>query len=344
MKLTVYPYRLALRHTFALAHETRKFQPGLIVELCDGKYSGYGEASAIAYYGKKLEHMLARLQALRPLIEQAEWDTPEAFWKQMYPHVHQTPFLQCALDEAAHDLYGKRLGKPLYEIWGLKPENLPVSNYTIGLDTLKNMLAKMREMPWPVYKIKLGTDHDLEIVRALRRESDAVFRVDANTAWTAEQTVAYAEELKTLGVEFIEQPLKPDAPLEEQRFVYEQSALPIIADESCQTEDDVARCAGFFHGVNVKLMKCGGLTPARRMLRHARNLGLKTMVGCMTESSVGISAIAQLLPLIDYVDMDGALLLKTDVASGVKLSPQGVEYPDLGGSGVVLHKERLGIL
>ncbi len=341
MNLRIYPYRLALRHTFKLAHEARDFQPGLIVELQEGTYSGYGEASAIAYYGKKLEDMLARLRVLQPLVEQAEWDTPEAFWEQMYPHLHQTPFLQCALDEAAHDLYGKRLGKPLYEIWGLKLENLPISNYTIGLDSIENMLAKMQEMPWPVYKIKLGTDRDLEIVRALRAESDAVFRVDANTAWTAEQTLAYAEELSGLGVEFIEQPLKPDAPLEEQRLVYERAALPIIADESCQTETDVARCVGLFHGINVKLMKCGGLTPARRMLRQARHLGLKTMLGCMTESSVGISAIAQLLPLLDYVDMDGALLLKEDVASGVKLTPKGVVYPELGGTGVVLHEDRL---
>jgi len=196
------------------------------------------------------------------------------------------------------------------------------------------MLRKMAEFPdWPVYKIKLGTDDDLNIVSRLREHTDAVFRVDANCAWSVEQTIANSAALKELGVEFIEQPL-PREQWREMEQVVRESALPIIADESCQMESDVGRCAGCFHGVNVKLVKCGGLTPAKRMLESARSQGLKTMVGCMTESTVGISAIGQLLPLLDYVDMDGALLLADDIATGVRIEQGRVILPDENGCGV----------
>ena len=194
----------------------------------------------------------------------------------------------------------------------------------------------MQEFPgWPVYKIKLGTDHDLEIVRELRRHTDAVFRVDANCGWTADEAIANSEAMKDLGVEFIEQPL-PAEQWREMGRVFGASALPVIADESCVVEEDVERCAGAFHGVNIKLVKCGGMTPARRMIARARELGLKTMVGCMTESTVGISAIAQLLPLLDYVDMDGALLLARDIAAGVAIDQGRCRYPSENGNGVRL--------
>lgn len=213
--------------------------------------------------------------------------------------------------------------------------DLPLSNYTIGIGSIEEMVTKIEEQPWPVYKIKLGTDDDLAIIQALRAHTDALFRVDANTAWTAEQTIALAPQLKKLGVEFIEQPLKADD-WEGMKEVYQHSVLPIIADESCQVEADVDRCHPYFHGVNIKLMKCGGLTPARRMIQSAKKLGMKVMVGCMTESTVGISAIAQLLPLLDYVDMDGPLLLKNDIATGVRIEGGHVYYSDLVGTGVAL--------
>jgi L-alanine-DL-glutamate epimerase-like enolase superfamily enzyme len=198
------------------------------------------------------------------------------------------------------------------------------------------MVAKMNEFPgWPIYKIKLGTDHDLEIVRELRKHTQATFRVDANCGWSAEQAIRFAPELKKLGVEFIEQPLKADQ-WEDLKRVGQQSALPIIADESCIVEGDVKRCHGVFQGINIKLVKCGGLTPARRMIAEARKLGLSVMVGCMTESTVGISAIAQLLPLLDYVDMDGAVLLAEDVAEGVRLERGKCVYPDAPGHGLRL--------
>jgi len=175
----------------------------------------------------------------------------------------------------------------------------------------------------------------LEIVRQLRRHTDAVFRVDANCGWTADETIRNASALRDLNVEFIEQPLPADA-LDQMPRVCAGSALPIIADESCGVPEDVQRCCGCFHGVNVKLVKCGGLSPARRMIAQARQLGLKVMVGCMTESTVGISAIAQLTPLLDYVDMDGALLLAEDIASGVRIERGRVILPDENGCGVRL--------
>jgi L-alanine-DL-glutamate epimerase-like enolase superfamily enzyme len=224
----------------------------------------------------------------------------------------------------------------VYELWGLDLSHVPVSNYTIGIDTLDVMVAKLQERAdWPIFKIKLGTTGDVGIVRELRRHTDAIFRVDANCAWSVGETIANSKALRTLGVEFIEQPL-PAYAWRDSEKVFRASALPIIADESCQVEADVSECRGRFHGVNVKLPKCGGLTPARRMIERARQLGMKTMVGCMTESTVGISAIAQLLPLLDYVDMDGAALLAQDIADGVRVERGVAHFPSTPGCGVTL--------
>ena len=260
----------------------------------------------------------------------------------MHTQLKDNMFALCALDIAYHDLYARKRGKKLYELWGLDIQSNPLSNYTIGIDSVERMLQKMKETPWPIYKIKLGTKHDLEIVRTLRKHSDAVFRIDANCAWDAEIALENAREFSKLGVEFIEQPLPPED-LEGNTFLYAESPLPIIADESCQVEHDVDRCFNQFHGVNIKLVKCGGLTPARRMLQRAAVLGMKKMVGCMTESSVGISAIAHLLPLLDYVDMDGASLLETDIAQGIILKKGRAIYSDEPGTGVTLLDKKTNV-
>ena len=245
-------------------------------------------------------------------------------------------FAICALDLAANDLFGKIKKKPLFQLWETNTNHYPISNYTIGIDSIDKMVSKMNEMPWPIYKIKLGTKEDVKIVTELRKHSDAIFRVDANCAWTAEETISNAPFLKELGVEFIEQPLHAKD-YEGMKMVAENSVLPIMADESCIVESDVANCAKHFNGINIKLTKCGGLTPALRMIKKGKELGLKIMVGCMTESTVGISAIAQLLPQLDYVDMDGALLLSEDIASGVKIEKDGkVVFPTINGSGISL--------
>ncbi|AQG80693.1 dipeptide epimerase [Spirosoma montaniterrae] len=336
MQLYLHSFDLRLRHTFTIAHDSRDVQPTLIIDLRDGSFAGYGEATATRYYGFTVEGMAALLESLRPLVEQHELTDPEQFWAEMQPHLAQNPFALCALDQAAWDLWAKKQGKPLYQCWKLDPARSPITNYTIGLDTPGRMLEKMLEWPWPLYKIKLGKgDADLDTVRLLRQHTDSRFRVDANCGWTADQTLAYAPELAALGVEFIEQPL-PANDWAGAKRVYEQSPLPIIADESCITETDVARCAGHFHGVNIKLMKCGGLTPARRMITDARQRGLSVMVGCMTESSVGISAIAQLLPLLDYADLDGSLLIANDPAAGVTIEQGHIVYADENGTGARL--------
>jgi len=326
-----------MRHPFTIAHGTTTIQHNLLVELSQDGVTGYGEgASADAYPEFTAGSMRAALEAARPQIERERLDDPPQLWDRLLPALGHNRFALCALDEAAHDLWGKLRGAPVWKLWGLELRNLPLSNYTIGIDPVEKMVAKMKEFDgWPIYKIKLGTPDDLAIVRELRRHTQAIFRVDANTAWTPDQAIAFAPELKRLGVEFIEQPLKA-ADWEGMRRVFRQSALPVIADESCLIEEDVPCCAGFFHGINVKLTKAGGLTPARRMIGRARELGLKVMVGCMSESSVGISAIGQLLPLLDYVDMDGATLIARDVASGVHLEKGRAVYPEENGNGVRL--------
>ncbi len=335
MKLSIRTYQLQLAQTFRISHGARDVQPTMVVELSDGTNHGFGEATATSYYGLKLEDMAATLEQLRPIIESVEMETPELLWEKLFPHLGAHPFIQCAIDVAAHDLFARQKSLPLYQLWGLTPHNLPLSNYTIGIGSIDEMVSKIKEKPWPVYKIKLGTSDDLAIIKALRKYTNATFRVDANTAWTAAQTIELAPELKALGVEFIEQPLKADD-WDGMKQVHELSVLPIIADESCQVEADATKCHGFFHGINIKLMKCGGLTPARRMIQQAKALGMKVMVGCMTESSVGISAIAHLLPLLDYVDMDGALLLKEDIATGVCIDNGQVHYVEGAGTGVEL--------
>ncbi|MGA9589059.1 MAG: dipeptide epimerase, partial [Salegentibacter sp.] len=330
MELKTYKFDLELKDTFTISHGSRNFQPTLIVALSDGGFTGYGEAAATSYYGVTVEKMQASLKSVEALVAENIHRTPEELWELTFPHLKDNPFAQCALDIAMHDLHGKRNGLPLYKMWGLDLKKIPLTNYTIGIDSVENMIRKIREFPWPLYKIKLGTDDDISIIKELRRHTNSVFRVDANAGWTLEQALKNIEAFKDLNVEFIEQPLKT-SDLEGMKELYKRSPLPLIADESCIVEADVEKCAPYFHGVNIKLTKCAGLTPGRRMITKARELGLKVMVGCMTESTVGISAIAQLLPLLDYVDMDGGLLIKSDIADGVKVYDEAVHFPNRNG-------------
>lgn len=335
MEVLLKPYQLKLKHTFTISRESHDVQPSLIVQLDDDGFLGLGEATSNPYYNITVNKMRDAISVLIPEIQAHKNKTPEAFWDVFYPLLKNNMFALCALDLAFNDLYAKKQGKKLYELWGYSTENNPLTDYTIGIDTVEKMVAKMKELPWPIYKIKLGTKEDIKIVTELRKHTNAVFRIDANCGWTVDETIKNAVELKKLGVEFLEQPLKADD-WDGHKKVFETSVLPVIADESCQVEADVAKCHNYFHGVNVKLVKCGGLTPARRMLKQAKSLGMKTMVGCMTESSVGISAIAHLLPLLDYVDMDGALLLAEDIANGVTITDGVIKYSEKNGVGVTL--------
>ena len=336
MKLHLHRFQLETKTPFKLSRVTYNVRELLVVELQEDGFSGFGEASDHSFYEVKIEEMWEVLESLKPIIETYKFDTPEEFWKKMNPYLKGHSFAQCGLDVAAHDLFGKKMGKPLYELWNLKLENLPITDYTIGIDTPEKMVQKMQATSWSVYKIKLGVPQDLEIMKALRAATDVPFRIDANCGWTVEETIEKSIELKKLGVEFIEQPLR-GGEFDEMKRVYEKSALPIFADESCVSESDVAKCVDRFHGINIKLMKCGGLTPARRMIAEARQLGLQVMAGCMMESSIGISAVAQLLPLLDYIDMDSILLIKKDIAEGVKILENGeVVFPKENGIGVKL--------
>lgn len=335
MKLILRTYNLKLKHTFRISRKTIDFQPSLIVELQDDGFSGYGEATSNPYYNITVEILQNDIEKIRDIIEGSSNETPEEFWLKINPFLKENPFALCALDNAYNDFYARKKGKKLYELWDYDIGHNPLTNYTIGIDSIENMVLKMKGFPWPIYKIKLGTPEDIAIVTELRKHTDAVFRVDANCAWTVEETLENAVILKNLGVEFIEQPLKAND-WEGHKEVFENSVLPVIADESCITEADIAKCHNYFHGVNIKLMKCGGITPGRRMIAEAKKLGLKTMVGCMTESTIGISAIAHLLPELDYVDMDGSLLLAEDIADGVTIKNGKTYYPDRNGTGVIL--------
>lgn len=336
MKLTYQTYELPLRHVFTISRGSSHTQSIFIVQLSEEGEHGYGEATTNSYYNASAEQMMAAVERVRPLLECSTARAPEALLAELGKELANESFPLSALDEAIHDLWGKLEGKPVYELWGLSLDQCPESDYTIGIDSIDKMIAKLQEMPgWPVYKIKLGTDRDIEIIRALREHTDARFRVDANCGWTADQTIENSVALAALDVEFIEQPLPADDHDGAQR-AYEGSVLPIIADESCVDEADVERCDGKFHGINIKLVKCGGLAPARRMIAEARKRGLQVMVGCMTESTVGISALAQLLPMLDYVDMDGAVLLAEDIASGVRVERGVCHYPSCNGTGVQL--------
>ena len=334
MKINIYPITLYLKETFTISRDSYTERRALIVELSAAGKRGYGEASEHAYYGIDRDEMSRQAEVLVRVVESYSFDNPTNFWRYMKPHVGNNSFLQSAIDNAAHDLFGKICNQSCHKLWGLKTDNLIKTSFTLSIDTMEKMVEKLEATNFDIYKIKLGTPDDMAILKALRQHSDSVFRIDANCAWTAEEAIRYSHIMKDLGVEFIEQPLKADD-WEGMAAVYKKSALPVIADEACVSEDMIPLCAKHFHGINIKLMKCGGLTPALRMIEHAKELGLKVMVGCMIESSVGCSAIAQLLPLLDYVDMDGALLLADDPATGVEVLPDGsVILPEKNGLGV----------
>ena len=328
MQLIAHRFDHILRHPFTISKGTRDSQPSLIVELQQDGYSGYGEAPAIFYYGVTVQGLADEAMRIRDALAGKKLSTPEALWDWLaQKDIH--PFLLSALDQAAYDLYGKIHQIPTWKYIGGKKAQLPITNYTIGLSTPEKLLQKIQDNPWPAYKIKLGPDHAIQTVQLIRKHTNSDLRVDANAAWTVDQTLELAPQLKALGVSFIEQPLAVDD-IAGMKQLYAESVLPIFADESCQTEEDIAKAKGLFHGVNIKLPKCGGITPARRMIAEARQLGLQVMVGCMVESSVGISAIAQLLPFLDIADLDGALLLKTDPGDGVKIVDGVVSWSGFG--------------
>ncbi|TWU03398.1 dipeptide epimerase [Neorhodopirellula pilleata] len=337
MRLCLYRVEIPLEHPFTIARGTKTVQRCLIVELEHGDLRGYGEATEHAYYNVTLDSLAASIERCCPTIETGDYHSAAELWTLLHHPLRDDMFALAAIDAAAHDLFGKLAKRPTFDMLDLEWNTVPKSSYTIGIDSVERMVEKLVERrDWPIFKIKLGTKNDVEIIRQLRQRTQAVFRVDANCGWSVHETIENSHALQELGVEFIEQPLSAQSRQDEHRQVFENSVLPIIADESCLVESDVEKCSGLFHGVNVKLSKCGGLTPGVRMLRRARELAMQTMVGCMVETSVGISAAAQLLPLLDYADLDGAELLSNDVATGVTITNGAMRLPNRFGNGVEL--------
>lgn len=324
---------LPFRYPFTISKGTKTHQSALVVELEYLGRRGYGEAPAITYYNIPVDKMAEDLERKKMFVEKFAYTDPERYWHYLHHLFPQNHFLVCALDIASWDMFGKLRSLPLYQLWNLDNSKAPVCDYTIGIDTVEKMVEKMQEKPWPIYKIKVGVPGDVEMVEALRKHTDAVFRVDANAGWTLDEAQQKIPVLKELGVELIEQPLAKDN-WEGMNVLFNESPLPLIADESCVYEQDVEKCKGYFHGINIKLTKCSGITPARRMIEKARALDMKIMVGCMNESSIGSAAIAHLAPLVDYVDMDGPLLLAEDTATGLSFDYGKVTVSERPGLGI----------
>ncbi|MBP6795774.1 MAG: dipeptide epimerase [Saprospiraceae bacterium] len=335
MKLIIHTFKLFTRKVFTTSHGSSSYRNSLVIELVEEDKRGYGEATEILYYGKDINNMIALVQKQATWIESLDLLPPAMQFHRWYERFGEDRFVLCALDMAYHDLWGKLKGKKLVDLWGLDISKNKLSSLTVGIDTIPNMLKHIDENPWPLYKIKLGTDHDMEIMKAIRAHTDKPLKVDANGGWNVKQTIEYSKVLKDLNVEYIEQPLTMDQVMHMDKL-FENTALPLYADESCHTPADIDSCIGKFHGINIKLMKCGGLTPALEMIGLARQKNLQIMIGCMTETSIGISALGQILPFVDHADMDGSLLISNDPASGVYLDYGKAIYPDVNGTGAML--------
>lgn len=332
---TCLPLNTPFQYPFTISKGTKTHQPALLVELDFAGIKGYGEAPAIGYYDVTVEKMMTTFNIKKRFIEKYAFNEPERYWHYLHHLLPRDHFLVAALDIAAWDIYGKLRSEPLYRLWNLDMTNAPLTDYTIGINTIDKMVEKMVAHPWPVYKIKLGTPEDIAIVRALRRHTSALFRIDANEGWTTDEALQLIPKLADLGVELIEQPLAKDN-MEGMKMLFNMSPIPLIADESCVTEQDVEKCSGYFHGINIKLTKCSGITPARRMIADARKRSLKVMLGGMNETTVGSAAIAHLSPLVDYLDMDGPLLLIEDTASGLRFEQGRGFVTELPGLGITL--------
>lgn len=333
MQLRYWSHRLKFHHPFTISKGTKTHQPTLLVSLTLANWTGFGEAPAITYYNISVEEMIADLEQKRMAVEKFAFTDPERYWHYLHHLFPNNPFLVCALDMAGWDLYGKMKKLPLRSLLKAPQGDGPLTDYTIGIDSTENMVAKMLAKPWPVYKVKVGTPDDLSKLEAIRYGTDARLRVDANAGWSLETALQLLPHLQKMGVELVEQPLAKDN-WEGMHKLYELSPLPLFADESCVAEIDVLRCVNFFHGINIKLTKCSGITIARRMIEKAREANLKIMLGSMNESTVGTAALAHLLPFADFADLDGPLLLAEDLATGVHFEDGKVMISSLPGLGV----------
>jgi L-alanine-DL-glutamate epimerase-like enolase superfamily enzyme len=326
--------QLRTKHPFIIARGGRSDYRTVWVRLRDADgHEGWGEAAPTEFYGETTESVLAALDLYAGLLPTDPFDIEETEkrWELLLP---RNPAARAALSSALHDLVGKRLGVPVYRLWGLDPSKAPRSTFTIGLDTPEKIRAKVLEaQQYPILKIKLGTDRDVDILRTIRDVTDKEIRADANCGWTVKRTIQMLPVLKEFGVTVLEQPLPPNE-LGGLAEVTRRSEIPVIADESCETATDIPPLVGKVDGINIKLAKCGSLREAIRMIAVARAHGLMVMAGCMIESSIGITAAAHFTPLVDIVDLDGAALLADDPFVGAGIDGGQVSLPSGPGLGL----------
>ena len=334
MKLTFTPYTLELKHTFTIATSSRTTTPDMMVQVEKDGIIGYGEASMPPYLGESQESAKAFLSKvdLTTFADPFEFETVLAYVDSIAPG---NPAAKAAVDIALHDWVGKKMGQPWFRIWGLDPTKTPVTSFTIGIDTPEVVRAKTKEADiYKVIKVKLGRDTDKMMINTIREVTDTPISVDVNQGWK-DKTVALGmiEWLATKNILFVEQPM-PKEQVDDIVWLREKSPLPLIGDESVQRLPDVRKAWGVYDGVNIKLMKCTGMREAHKMITLARALDMKVMIGCMTETSCAISAAAQLSPLVDWADLDGAVLIKNDLFDGATIVDGKVTLPDRPGIGV----------
>lgn len=335
LRLTHEVLTLETAHPFGIARGTESSYRVVWVRLTDDDgLEGWGEADPSAYYGETADTVVAALARIGPVVADAEAFALEEVEARLAASLRGNAAARCAVSAALHDLVGKRLGVPLWKLWGLDPAKAPRSSFTIGLDAPAVMQAKVKEASqYPLLKIKVGTPDDATVLRAVREVTDKPIRVDANCGWSVKQCLRMLPLLSEYGVELIEQPLAPED-LDGLALVRRESPIPVIADESCRTAEDIPRLAGRVDGINIKLAKCGSLREALRMIAVARAHHMLVMVGCMIESSLGITAAAHFTPLLDYADLDGAALLKSDPFTGASIAGGQVTLPIAPGLGV----------
>jgi L-alanine-DL-glutamate epimerase-like enolase superfamily enzyme len=335
MKLSHQTIELNPTHPFVIARGGYAHHRNVIVRLTDDDgLQGFGEAAPNRYYGESVSTVIAALGQFKPIVERADPLSLESIETNLNRVLRGNASAKSAVSSALHDLVGKRLGLPVYRMWGLDASTTLQSSFTIAIaenNELERRVAEARE--YPILKIKLGTDRDMEIVRIVRNAApEKRLRVDANAAWTPKQAVRMSDFLAEQGVEMLEQPV-PASDVEGLSFVRKRSKLPVFADESCLVATDIAKLAGAVDGINIKLAKCGSLREALRMVYTARALDMQVMAGCMIESSLGISAIAQIAPLLDFADFDGAALLSGDPFQGATIAGGTIRLPDGPGLG-----------
>ncbi|MFL5588689.1 MAG: dipeptide epimerase [Ktedonobacteraceae bacterium] len=327
------PMDLKLSTPFRIARGVQLTSPNAIVQINYDEYTGYGEAAPDEYYGENQQTVLACISAFAGNLG----DDPfviEDIMHRLDKVIRLNPSAKAAVDMALYDLMGKVLGVPLYKLLGLNPKHTPHTSFTIGIDTPVEMAKKaLIAKDYPILKIKVGTKHDLDIIKAIRDVTNAVLRVDANTGWAPKEAIKMINALAPYNIEFVEQPIVAHD-LPGLKLIRDNVPIPIIADESCVAVEDIPRVAECVDGVNLKLMKCGGIRHALKMIHVARAHNLRVMIGCMIESSLAITAAAHLTPLVDYADLDGHLLISDDPYVGVTVEKGKLILPDSAGLGV----------